>query len=170
MACLGVLTNFLALLLMVTTPANGGGALGGGKGVLSSVFNSMLASLLGLHSLYILAAMTHVLRVQTPSALLDLLFTHLLYPLKPLFLHAATLLTVIMARERCKAIRHPLEYRNATAGLNPWRCALKYVGAIVGVSALFVSPLYFETARRPVTQEVVVSLVNSTSLYLVSKW
>ncbi len=46
-----------------------------------------------------------------PSFFLNLLFVHLLYPLKPALLHSSAFLTCFMARERHKAIRHPLEYR-----------------------------------------------------------
>ena len=71
-----------------------------------------------------------------------------------------------MARERYKAIRHPLEYRNATAGVSPWRTAAKYVAPMVLAAAAFVSPLYFEVGQRPIKEELVVTLENG-SQYLV---
>ena len=111
--------------------------------------------------------MVHVVRREIPPTYwLDLLFHHFLYPLKPLLLHASTFLTVFMARERYKAIRHPLEYRNATAGVSPWRTAAKYVAPMVLAAAAFVSPLYFEVGQRPIKEELVVTLENG-SQYLV---
>lgn len=121
-----------------------------------------------IHTLYILATMVHVVRREIPpNYWLDLLFHHFLYPLKPLLLHASTFLTVFMARERYKAIRHPLEYRNATAGVSPWRTAAKYVAPMVLAAAAFVAPLYFEVGQRPIKEELVVTLENG-SQYLVS--
>jgi hypothetical protein len=84
----GVALNLLGLSLLLTSRR------------LRSVFNSMLSALLLLHTAYILVSTTLVLRMWTESYFLDLLFTHFLYPLKPMLMHAATFLTVLMARER----------------------------------------------------------------------
>ena len=72
---------------------------------LSSVFNSMLTCLLVLHTFYIFTNMTLIMRRYVRSYILDFLFTHFLYPLKPMLHNASTFLTVVMAKERFKAIR-----------------------------------------------------------------
>ena len=99
---MGFLVNFSAILLLFSAPR------------LSSVFNSMLTSLLVLHTLYLVNNMTIVARsalLDETSLVLDTLFVKFLYPFKPTLLYTTTFLTVGMARERYKAIRHPLEYR-----------------------------------------------------------
>ena len=123
----------------------------------------MLTYLLALHNVFILATCYHLLRRHVGSSqLIDVVFRHFLYLLKPFGLHASTFLTVLMARERHRAIRHPLEYRNACLGVSPWRVAGRYAAAVVAASAAFVAPLYFELSLKPIAEEVFVGGENGT--------
>lgn len=135
-----------------------------------SVFNSILSCLLIIHTFYILTNMILVLRMWNQSPFLDYLFPHFLYPLKPLLLHSSTFLTAVMARERYKAIRHPLEYRNATAGISPWKTAYSYLIPVFILALVFVSPLYFESKLVDVQRELSFTAPDGTQQMVSEDW
>lgn len=170
LAILGILCNTAAVAVLVTASRRPPGRTGNGassnrnsNNSLASVFNSMLTFLLAMHNVYILATAFHVLRRHVgASHALDVAFRHFLYLLKPLALHASTFLTVFMARERNRAIRHPLEYRNAALGASPWRVAGRYAAGMAVAAAAFVSPLYFEVSLKGIAEEVIVGGENGT--------
>ena len=97
----------------------------------------------------------------------DLLFSNFLYPCKPMLLYTSTFLTVLMARERFHAVKHPIEYRNATLTGRTWRLALIHTALCMLASALFVIPLIFES--EVLTKEMrAVKTWNSTHTLEVS--
>ena len=49
---------------------------------------------------------------------------------------------------RYLAIRHPIEYRNSTMGINPWKSAIKSLALVLVTAALFTFPLYLETSVK----------------------
>ena len=110
---------------------------------LRSVFNRLLACLLMLHTVYICSTIVKFFSRKQYNQ--SLFFAYILYPLCPMALHASTFITVLMARERFLAIRHPVEYRNATIGANPWLPAFKHLGAAILCCGIFVSPMLLET-------------------------
>ena len=98
---------------------------------LKSLFNRILACLLIVHSLYICSTIANYIgRMYFPYSLM---FAYFLYPLRPLTLHASTLITVLMARQRFLAIRHPVEYRNS----NIWNQSLEVGFQIHGIGFHF---------------------------------
>ncbi len=78
---------------------------------LRSPFNFTLACLLLVHSAYIadtLALEAYKAKRRHVTAVFGLIFARLLHPLKPGLQHAATFITMVMARERYLAIRSPI--------------------------------------------------------------
>lgn len=74
---------------------------------------------------------------------------------------------MLMARQRYMAIRHPIEYRNSTIGVNLCLCAMKNLLVVLLVSGLITFPVYFEMS---VTYHEVPSIrnINETHLQYVS--
>ncbi len=98
---LGICCNLMAMHVLASSKK------------LRSSFNAILACNLLLHTLYIVASLAHEAYKHADGHVVGhVLFTWLLYPVKPLLLHASTVLTVVMARERYNAINRPLEYRS----------------------------------------------------------
>ena len=67
-----------------------------------------------------------------------------------MLMHAATFLTVVMARERYLAISDPTGYRNATlmSESNMWRKPILYLAGAVVASSVFVFPINWEAEVR----------------------
>lgn len=128
--CLGLLSNLFAIYILSCEK-------------LKNLFNRLLACLLMVHTVYIFSTATIVLSRDHYTR--TVFFSYFLYPLRPLALHSSTFITVLMARQRFLAIRHPVEYRNSNLGTNPWIPALKYLTFTVVACAAFVSPLLLET-------------------------
>ena len=100
LSVIGILGNLLSIFLIRKCRLR-----------LGSIFNHILCCLLILHTLYMVTNMLTVASQWNNWVVLIVLFRYLLYPLKPLFFYSSTFLTVLMARERLKAIIHPWEYR-----------------------------------------------------------
>ena len=99
---------------------------------------------------------------------LDLLFTNLLHPCKPMLLYASTLLTVVMSRERYCAVRHPIECRNASiSGRSGFRTVLGHTALSILVSLVFVIPVFFESEVRQTKTRSILNY-NSTHKMEVS--
>ena len=52
---------------------------------------------------------------------------------------------MVLALERFLAVSKPIEYHNATQGMNPWRRGLNYVIPVMVFSTFFSIPKFFET-------------------------
>jgi hypothetical protein len=88
---------------------------------------------------------------------LILLFSNFLYAFRPCLLHSTTCLTVLLARERFTAVRHPLAYRAARAAEGAgggWRRAAGYAAASFVASLMLVAPLFWESRVREVELQV----------------
>ena len=62
-----------------------------------------------------------------------------------------------------------MEYRNATAGLNPWKTASQQLLLVVALAAAFVSPLYFESRHMAVTRLVELPYGNGSNYRVSNK-
>ena len=140
---------------------------------MKSIFNKLLICLLVLHTIFI----SGVLLTQTMWPAREsfgksndwfiILFSFVLYPLEQLMLYSSTFITILMARQRYLAIRHPIEYRNSTIALNPWIPAIKSVFVVLIAASLFTLPLYFETSVKSVDVRMFHD-INSTHFQYVS--
>lgn len=117
---------------------------------MKSIFNKLLICLLILHTIYLSGAI--LTQIMWPDweppgdAWFILLFSYVLYPLDPLMVYSSTFITILLARQRYLAIRHPIEYRNSTITVNPCTHAMKSLAFVLVVSGLFTIPLFFETS------------------------
>jgi len=77
------------------------------KRIPSTVFNALLVCLLATHTLYILDSLALVVYKACGSGfLMQWVFAKVLYPVKTILLYLSTYITVLMARERCRAVRY----------------------------------------------------------------
>ena len=76
---------------------------------------------------------------------------------------ASIFTTVILALERFLAVSKPIEYHNATQGMNPWSRVIKYVIPVMLMSAIFSIPKFFET-KVVMTHKLYLS--NGTITYV----
>ena len=117
---------------------------------MKSIFNRLLISLLVLHTIYLLAVIFTQMMwpdwENHPKDWFIVLFIFVLNPLQPLMLCSTTLITILLARQRYLAIRHPIEYRNSTIAVNPCTYAMKSLLFVLIASGLFALPMYFETS------------------------
>ena len=145
---------------------------------MKSVFNKLLICLLILHTIYIFCSvLTENLwpewekddQSQIFSDSFIILFPFILHPLKQFMLFSSIFITVLMARQRYLAIRHPVEYRNYIQSTNPWKAALKCLVAVLITAALLTFPLYFETTIQDVEKGPPQIIdINSTHFQYVS--
>ena len=142
-----------------------------------SVFNKLLICLLILHTIYIFCSiLSETLwpewekddQAQISNFSFIILFSFILHPLKQLMLFSSIFITVLMARQRYLAIRHPVEYRNFTQSTNPWKAALKYLIVVMITATLLAFPLYFETQIIKVEKGAQIFGINSTHFQYVS--
>ena len=133
----GIVANLLVITIL-------------GKARLRSIFNSLLGCLLVLHTIYIshtlIMYIGRAVIMSTSGGWFTVLFSYLLYPVRPMILNSTAFITVLMARQRFFAIRHPMEYRNSNLRINPWRAATKSLLLVLITSTIFVCPLFFETS------------------------
>ena len=117
---------------------------------LRSLFNRLLASLLLLHTAYIILSLVMYAGREaimgSSGRWFTILYSYLLYPLRPVILHSTTIIIVLMARQRYFAIRHPMEYRNLQQQVNPSIPAAKSLLCAILTTTVFVCPLFFETS------------------------
>lgn len=83
-----------------------------------------------------------------------------MYPVKQATLYFCVYLTVLMARERCIALRCPVTYHNQTSGVNPWRRAAVLAFPALVVSIALVVPLFFEARLEAVAELVSEVLIE----------
>ena len=98
----GIVANCLAIPLLCTSG-------------MKSLFNRLLAWLLVIHTLYIFITLTNYVGRATEDPLDGFItsFSYALYPLSHTMRHTSTYITVLMAKLRYLAVRHPLRFRNA---------------------------------------------------------
>ena len=142
---------------------------------MKSIFNKLLISLLILNTMYIIV--TFFTGIVSPEwkdnqpkmtkEWFCILFTVVLYPLQLFVMHASTFTTMLMARQRCMAIKDPIEYHNSTVGENPWRAAVKNLTIASLASCLITFPVYFEISVS-YTQVPAIRNINETHLQYVS--
>ena len=142
-----------------------------------SVFNKLLICLLILHTIYIFCSiLSETLwpewekddQAQISNFSFIILFSFILHPLKQLMLFSSIFITVLMARQRYLAIRHPVEYRNFIQSSNPWKAALKYLVVVLITATLLAFPLYFETQIIKIEKGAQIFGINSTHFQYVS--
>lgn len=173
----GILCNILAMLLLATSKR------------LNSVFNKTLFFLLLIHTLFIVDSLMLELYKVYKGFIFNVIYTkvrrekvkchifmhmpffhtypQVIYPLKPTFHYTSTFLTVLMARERFQAVRHPVEYRNAVVGTSLWRKAVVQTVASFTASLVFIIPLFFESEIKDVEFRA-VQKYNETHSFDVS--
>ena len=69
---------------------------------------------------------------------------HFLFQLNSVAIVASIITTVVLALERYLAVSKPIEYHNATLGINPWRRVMNYIIPVVVFSIIFNIPKFFE--------------------------
>ena len=138
---------------------------------MKSIFNRLLTCLLIIHTIYIITTLTIYLghTKWAEDRWFNILFVYALHPLRPLMLYSSSFITVLMARQRFLAIRHPVQYRNANLGTNPWIPAIQCLVIITVATTIFISPLWFETSITDVGVSRVVN-INTTHFQYVSKY
>ena len=140
---------------------------------MKSIFNRLLACLLIIHTIYISTTLTIYIGqtdwMEGRKDWFNILFPFVLHPLRPLMLYSSSFITVLMARQRYLAIRHPWEYRNSNLHTNPWIPALQSLFLVLVASTLFISPLFFETSITHVEVPQVKD-INGTHFQYVSKY
>ena len=139
---IGIFSNLLAIPILC------------GRGM-QSIFNKLLICLLILHTVYIFSSLVAEAMWQpwendnpqdsTPFWLI-ILFSFVLHPLKQLMLFSSIFITILMAKQRYMAIRHPIQYRNTIQSENPWRSAMKSLAIVLTTAGVFTFPLFFETS------------------------
>ena len=139
---------------------------------MKSRFNRLLACLLVLHTIYICLSFTFYFGrtaiMGASGGWFTVFFSYVLYPLGPLILHSTTFFTVLMARQRYLAIRHPIEYRTSELNTNPSKHAATRLLLALITTAIFVSPLFFETSVERDNVGRIVS-INETHFQYVSE-
>lgn len=142
---------------------------------MKSIFNKLLICLLILHTIYICGVIsmeiiwpwlnngTHIIS----DLWLTILFSYVLHPLQPLMLYSSTFITMLMARQRCLAIRHPIEYRNSNLTVNPWVPAMKSLSVVLVTATVLTFPLFFESSVETKTFGTVQE-INKTHFQYVS--
>ena len=159
---IGIISNLIAIPILCSKQ-------------MKSIFNKLLISLLILNTMYI--AVTFFTGIVWPEwkdsqpkmtkEWFCILFTVVLYPLQQFVMHASTFTTMLMARQRCMAIKDPIEYHNSTVGENPWRAAVKNLTIASLASCLITFPVYFEISVN-YTQVPAIRNINETHLQYVS--
>ena len=142
-AVIGIVSNLAAIPILCVN-------------AMKSIFNKLLICLLILHTVYLIGVL--LMGIMWPEwknndeklseVWFIVLFSFVVYPLQQLMLYSSTFITTLMARQRYLAIRHPIEYRNSTTGINPWVPAVKSLMLVLALSGLLCVPLFFETAIR----------------------
>ena len=137
---------------------------------LVSFFNSLLACLLVMHTIYILSNLLVFLSHKSTLYIVSATFSYVLYPLRSVALHSSTYTTVLMARQRYLAIRHPIEYRNATIGINPWKPTFRQMAMVLLFASVLVAPLVFETKFEMISSVTTEKFNSTHSIYVSSAW
>ena len=126
---------------------------------MKSIFNKLLICLLVFHTVYIVCVlltetfMWKASNDNTNSQSISvswfiISYSFVLHPLQQLMRISATFFTILMARQRYLAIRHPVEYRNANLTVNPWIPVTKTLMLVLAMASLITFPLYFETSVK----------------------
>ena len=141
---------------------------------MKSIFNKLLICLLLLHTIYICGVLSTVIIWQRlengaqgiSNVCLSILFYYVLYPLPSLMLYSSTFITMLMARQRYLAIRHPIQYRNSNLTINPWVPAIKSLSLVLTAALLLTIPLFLEISIN--SEEVGGVKGNATHFQYVS--
>ncbi|TRY68381.1 hypothetical protein TCAL_12021 [Tigriopus californicus] len=112
---------------------------------LRSVFNYILVCSLLIHTSFILSALTIEVYKKVGGKTFGEIFCHFLYAFRPMLLHSSTFLTVLMARERLRAIQDPVSYRNDCLSRSEWVKPIVYSINSLIVAGIFVIPLFWES-------------------------
>ena len=158
----GIVANLVAIIVL-SSPK------------LKSIFNKLLICLIFVHIVVMVIVIFDEVIWPTwvdkpkyiSGAIFMYLFTYVLHPVKQIMRYSSIFITTVMARHRFLASRHPIEYRNSTKSLSPWKSAIEIFVQILTVSLLLTIPLFLEVS---VKHEDVVDLVglNETHLKYVS--
>ena len=163
LGAIGILLNLLAIPVLCRMRIN-------------SIFNKLLICLLILHTVYI----SCILLIQSMWPAWDddpqnisetwfiLSFSYVLRPLQKTMRYSSTFFTTLMARQRCLAIKHPIEYRNSTLTINHWVYVIKSLILVLLAAIAFTFPLYLETSVEN-TEVGKVHELNNTHFKYVSK-
>jgi hypothetical protein len=122
---------------------------------MKSIFNKLLICLLILHTIYICGVISKGMIWQRldndenrKSEVWSTIVFSYVYPLPELMLYSSTFITMLMARQRYLAIRHPIEYRNSNLTTNPWVPAIKSLILVLTAALLLTFPLFLETSLK----------------------
>ena len=142
-----------------------------------NVFNKLLISLLVLHSIYICCVLlTKAMWKETPEeqyhpqSFLRTVFiysySYFLRPLKRFVRISSTFLTILIARERYLAVRHPIQYRNSNLVGNQWIPVIRTLLLVLATAALITFPIYLETSVEKSEVSRVVDVNTTHSKYV----
>ena len=163
---IGIISNMLAIPILC------------GRSM-KSMFNKLLICLLTLHTIYILSSLFTVViwppwktneddKVQSSSSLwFIILFRFALHPLNQFVLFSSIFITVLMARQRYLAIRHPIEYRNLNQNGNPWISTIKNLIGVLITSGMFTWSIFLETDVELIEEEPQIIDINATHFQFV---
>ena len=164
---IGIISNLLAIPVLCGS-------------CMKSIFNKLLICLLILHTIYIISSLFTVafwppwniiedetLPSSTPLWFITL-FRFILRPLNHMTLFASIFITVLMARQRYLAIRHPIEYRNVNRGGNLWIPAIKTLFGVLIMAAMFTWSIFLETDVQFIEGEPEIIDINTTHFQFVS--
>ena len=144
---------------------------------MKNIFNKLLISLLVLHSIYICCVLlTKAMWKETPDekyhpesfsrTLFIYSYSYFLHPLKRFVRISSTFLTILIARERYLAVRHPIQYRNSNLGGNQWIPVIRTLLLVLATAALITFPIYLETSVEKSEVSRVVDVNTTHSKYV----
>ena len=163
---IGIISNLLAIPVLCGS-------------CMKSIFNKLLICLLILHTIYIISSLVTVViwppwntnednTILSSTPLLFItLFRFVLRPLNHMMLFSSIFITVLMARQRYLAIRHPIEYRNVNRGGNLWIPAIKNLIGVLIIAAMFTWSIFLETDVKLIEGEPVIIDINETHFQFV---
>ena len=168
LGAIGIISNLLAIPILCHKRMNKNAR---------SIFSKLLICLLVLHTIYIGCILLMELMwpswYDNPQRISEywfiFIFSYGLNPLKQLMHYSSTFFTMLMARQRFLAIRHPIEYRNSTLTINPWVSVMKSLSFVILTGSLFTFPLYLETSMKHIEVDRIEEF-NSTHFKLVGNF
>lgn len=116
------------------------------KTLFKSTFNRLLLLLAVCDNLYLTLALLESLRqeeiLKIPGH--NEAFVYFLYPVHNIVLCLSIFMTVVLAKERYKAISEPIDYHAIIVSGRQWQRVTKYVLPVIFLSVSFNMPKFFE--------------------------
>ena len=135
---LGLAFNFIAIPVLHS------------KILFKSTFNRLLIVLAVFDNLYLCLAIFECIRreLDVSFEFHTTLFVNFLYPLHNIVLCLSIFMTVVLAKERFKAISDPIDYHAIMVSGRQWQRVFRYVLPVILVSVAFNMPKFFELKTR----------------------